>query len=58
MNLFNDFKNWILTLIDNLLMLCHMHDDGMDKLSKVRNRCYECNVVLKFFEVNVWLHSC
>ena len=25
-----------------------MYDDGMDKLSKVRDRCHECNVVLKF----------
>jgi hypothetical protein len=52
--LFFDFTDWILTLFDNLLILCLMYDDGiMDKLSKVRNRCYECNVVLKFFEVNV-----
>ena len=25
-----------------------MYDDGMHKLKKVRNRCYEGNVVLKF----------
>jgi hypothetical protein len=25
-----------------------MYDDGMDKLSEVKNRCNECNVVLKF----------
>ena len=48
MSLFFDFKDWILTLFDNLLILCHMYDDGMDKLRKVRDRCYECNVVLKF----------
>ena len=43
-----DFKDWILTLFDNLLILRHMYDDGMNKLRKVRDRCYECNVVLKF----------
>ena len=48
MSLFFDFKDWILTLIDNLLILCHMYDNGMDKLRKVRDRCNECNVVLKF----------
>ena len=48
MSLVFDFKDWILTLFDNLLILCHMYDDDMDKLRKVRNRCYECNVVLKF----------
>ena len=25
-----------------------MYDDGMNKLRKVRDRCNECNVVLKF----------
>ena len=29
-----------------------MYDDGMDKLRKVRDRWYECNVVLKVLEVN------
>ena len=48
MSLFFDFKDWILTLFDNLLILCHMYDDGMKKLRNVRDRCYECNVVLKF----------
>jgi hypothetical protein len=47
MSLFFDFKDWILTLFNNLCILCHMYDDGMDKLSEVRKRCYECNVVLK-----------
>ena len=58
MSLYFDFKDWILTLFDNLLILCHMYDDGMNKLRKVRDRCYECNVVLKILEVNDWLHSC
>jgi hypothetical protein len=48
MSLFFDFKDWILNLFDNLCILCLMHDDGMDKLSKVRNRCHERNVVLIF----------
>jgi hypothetical protein len=48
MSLVFDFKDWIMTLSDNLLILCHMYDDGRDKLRKVKNRCYEFNVVLKF----------
>ena len=48
MELFFDFKDWILTLFDNLLILCHDYDDGMDKLRRVRDRCHERNVVLKF----------
>ena len=48
MSLFFDFKNWILTLFDNLLILCHTHDNGMNKLRIIRERCYERNVVLKF----------
>ena len=48
MSLFFYFKDWILTLFDNLLILCHTYDVGMDKLRKVRDRCYERNVVLKF----------
>jgi hypothetical protein len=34
-------------LFDNILILYHMYDDGMDKLRKVKDRCCECNVVLK-----------
>ena len=34
MSLFFDLKDWILTLFDNLLILCHTYDDGMDKLRK------------------------
>ena len=48
MGLFFDFKDWILTLFDNLLILCHVYDDGINKLRKVRDRCNERNVVLKF----------
>jgi hypothetical protein len=48
MSLVFDFKEWILTLFDNLLILCHMYDNGVDKLREVRDRCNERNVVLKF----------
>ena len=50
MSLFFDFKDWILTLFDNLLILCHNYDDGMDKLRRVRDRCHKRNVVLKFLK--------
>jgi hypothetical protein len=35
-------------LFDNLLILCHDYDVGMDKLKRVRDRCHKRNVVLKF----------
>jgi hypothetical protein len=45
MSLFFDIKDLFLTLFNNLLILCHTYDVGMDKLRKDRNRCYERNVV-------------
>jgi hypothetical protein len=35
-------------LFDNLCILCHMYDKGMDKFREVRDRRNERNVVLKF----------
>ena len=49
MELFFDIKEWILlTLFDNLLILCHDYNDGMHKLRRVSDKCHERNVVLKF----------
>ena len=50
MSLFMIKKNWILTLFDNLCILCHMYDNGMDKFREVRDRRNERNVVLKFLK--------
>ena len=43
---YNRGPSWVCFLISKILR--HMYDDGMDKLRKVRDRCYECIVVLKF----------
>ena len=48
MNIFSDFADWTIALFDNLLILCNGMDDGLVKLQKIIDRCYERNVVLKF----------
>ena len=48
MQLFNDFEEWTIAIFDNLLVLCHDLEDGLDKLQKIIDRCYERGVVLKF----------
>ena len=48
MQLFDDFKEWNIAIFDNLLVLCHHLEDGLDKLNKIIDRCYERGVVLKF----------
>jgi hypothetical protein len=47
MSLFFDFKDYILTLFDNHI-ICHDYNDGLDKLRRVWDECYERNVVLEF----------
>ena len=48
MSLFADFEDWTIAIFDNILVLCNDYADGMEKLSKVIDRCYERGVVLKF----------
>ena len=38
----------MITLFDNVLILCHTEEDGLEKLQKVLERCKEKRVVLKF----------
>ena len=47
MSLFEDFKEWTVCIFDNILVLCHGYEDGIEKLIKMIDRCYERNVVLK-----------
>ena len=48
MSLFDDFRDWTICIFDNILVLCNDYDDGMIKLEKIIDRCYERNVVMKF----------
>jgi len=48
MSVFGDFSDWVITLFDNILVLCHDIDDGVEKLRRIVRRCYERRVVLKF----------
>ena len=48
MEIFADMSDWTIVLFDNLLVLCDDLEDGVAKLHRVIDRCYERNVVLKF----------
>ena len=48
MSFFEDFKEWTVCIFDNILVLCHDYTDGMEKLIKMIDRCYKCNLVMKF----------
>ena len=48
MSLFEDFSDWSICIFDNILVLCNDYEDGMLKLSKMIDRCYERSVVMKF----------
>ena len=48
MSVFGDFSDWVITLFDNILVLCNDIDDGVNKLQKIIQRCHERRVVLKF----------
>ena len=38
----------MITLFNNVLIMCHTEEDGLEKLQKVLERCKEKRVVLKF----------
>ena len=48
MDTFKDMQDFMITIFDNLLVLCHDYADAEDKLRKVIHRAYERNMVLKF----------
>jgi hypothetical protein len=48
MDVFVDFQSFMITIFDNLLVLCHNYKDAEEKLIKVIDRAYERGMVLKF----------
>ena len=48
MDVFGDMSDFLITLFDNLLVLCDSIEDGITKLERVIDRCLERGVVLKF----------
>ena len=48
LSVFGDMSEWVITLFDNLLVLCDSLEDGIGKLEKLLQRCDERGVVLKF----------
>jgi hypothetical protein len=45
--IFEDFSDWMIVIIDNLLILGNTYEEIYDKTTKVIDRCYERNVKLK-----------
>jgi hypothetical protein len=48
MDVFGDMSDFLITLFDNLLVLCDSIEDGIDKLERVIDRCLQRGVALKF----------
>ena len=48
MEIFSDFQEFMITIFDNLLVLCHDYENAQRKLELVIERAYERGVVLKF----------
>jgi hypothetical protein len=46
--IFEDFLDWMIVIIDNLLILAHDYHDLYDKVVLVVRRCIKDNVFLKF----------
>ena len=44
---FSDFKDWMVVIFDNILILAHDYRDAFEKLKLCVARCYEYNVILK-----------
>ena len=47
-NIFEDFLDWMIVIIDNLLILAHDYHDLYNKVVLVVRRCIKHNVFLKF----------
>jgi len=46
--IFEDFLDWMIVIIDNLLILAHDHHDLYEKIVLVVRRCIKHNIFLKF----------
>ena len=47
-NVFKGFEEFLIVIMDNVLVLCHDYQDAYHKLELVLDRCLERNVHLKF----------
>lgn len=46
-DIFPDFKDWLVVIFDNILLLAHDFSDAFDKLKLVIERCHKYNLILK-----------
>ena len=46
--IFVDFLDWMIVIIDNLLILAHYHHDLYEKIVLVVRRCIKHDIFLKF----------
>ena len=46
-DVFGDFKDWMIVIVDNMLVLATDYQDLYEKLVKVIDRCHERHVILK-----------
>jgi len=53
MEVFGDYQDFMITIFDNLLVLCHDYEDAMMKFKLVIRRAYERGLVFKF--AKTWL---
>jgi hypothetical protein len=51
--IFEDFLDWMIVIIDNLLILAHDYHDLYNKIVLVVRRCIKHNVFLKFEKSNL-----
>jgi len=53
MEIFSDYQDFMITIFDNLLVLCHDYADAIQKFKMVIKRAYERGLVFKF--AKTWL---
>ena len=46
-NIFEDYKDWILLIHDNMLILGHTSEELFEKIKLIVRRCYKHNMFLK-----------
>jgi hypothetical protein len=46
-NIFEDFSEWMIVILDSLLILGNTYEGIYDKTTRVIDRCYQQNVELK-----------
>ena len=46
-DIFSDYKDWLVVIFDNILLLAHDYKDAFMKLKLVIKRCHDFNLILK-----------